>query len=140
MLTPKATLLASALAALIIVSAGRGQDKDKIEYGRYLTEEVAKCQDCHSPRAENGQLDRSKWMKGAVLDFAPMKEMKGWHKTAPDLTPGSRLWDRWKKDGLVKFLETGTGPNGHAADPPMPAYKLKKADAEAVVEFLESLK
>lgn len=115
-------------------------DDDKIAYGKYLTEEVGKCQDCHTPRGEDGQLDKTKWMKGAVLDFQPIKEMKGWHKTSPDLTPGSRLWDRWKEEGLVKFMVTGQNPKGGAADPPMPTYKLKQADAEAIVAYLKSLK
>ncbi|MBZ5592965.1 MAG: c-type cytochrome [Acidobacteriia bacterium] len=110
------------------------------ERGKYLVEEVAKCQDCHTPRGADGQLDREKWLKGAVLDFQPMQPVKEWHKTSPDLTPGSRLWNRWGEKGITEFLKTGLGPSGHAADPPMPAYKLKAEDAEAMVEYLKTLK
>ena len=111
----------------------------KLERGRYLAEEVGKCQDCHSPKGDNGQFDKERWMKGAVLDFAPLKPVEGWHKTAPDLTSESRLWQRWGVDGMVKFLMTGLNPRGAAADPPMPAYKLKKEDAEAMAAYLKSL-
>ena len=59
---------------------------------------------------------------------------------APDLTATSRLWQRWGDPGFVKFLTTGLAPNGRPAGPPMPAFKMTQADAEAVVEFLKSLK
>jgi hypothetical protein len=71
-----------------------------------------------------------------VLDFQPMNPVPGWHKTSPDLTPGGRLWERWSEAGLVKFLVTGLGPRGNAADPPMPTYKMKQEDAEAIVAYL----
>jgi mono/diheme cytochrome c family protein len=124
------------LCACFTVSA---QD-DKVERGRYLTEEIGKCQDCHTQRSERGELDRAKWMKGAVLVVQPINPIPGWHKNAPDLTPGSALWEGWGEAGLVKFLTTGTGPKGHPADPPMPAYKMKREDAEAMVAYLKSLK
>jgi mono/diheme cytochrome c family protein len=116
-----------------------GLAQDKVEYGRYLTEEVGKCQDCHTPRLETGQLDKTKWLKGSTLDFQPINEVKGWHKTSPDLTPSGKLWARWGEAGIVKFLTSGLNPKGNAADPPMSAYKMKQADAEAIVAYLKSL-
>jgi len=115
-------------------------DSDQAAYGKYLVEEVGKCQECHTPKTEAGQLDTAKWLKGATLDFQPMGDVKGWHKTSPDLTSAGRLFARWGEAGMVKFLETGTNPAGHPADPPMPAYKLKPADAEAIVAYLKTLK
>src|SRR5712692_7185203 len=102
-------------------------DSDAVAYGKYLVEEVGKCQECHTPKLETGELDKSKWLIGATLDFQPTHEVKGWHKASPNLTPAGKLWGRWGEAGLVKFLETGAGPTGHPADPPMPAYKLKPA-------------
>jgi mono/diheme cytochrome c family protein len=113
---------------------------EQTERGKYLVEEVGKCQDCHTPRGADGQLDRQKWLKGTVLDFQPIQPVKDWHKTSPDLTPGSRLWQRWGERGITAFLKTGLGPDGHAADPPMPTYKLKPEDAEAIVQYLKLLK
>src|SRR5450756_750273 len=95
----------------------------KIEYGRYLAEEVGKCQMCHSPRTETGQFDKERWMKGAVLDFAPLKPVEGWHKTAPDITSEGRLWERWGEAAMVKYMTTGLTPKGTGSDAPMPAYK-----------------
>ena len=134
-------MLKTVLLGLAIAGVGAfAADSASVERGKYLAEEVAKCQDCHTPRAEKGELDREKWLKGAVLDFLPASEVPKWHKTAPDLTPAGRLWERWGEAGLVKFMTTGLGPRGNAADPPMPAYKLKQEDAEAIVAYLKSLK
>lgn len=132
--------LALPVGILSVVLPGAIFAAGELERGKYLVEEVAKCQDCHTPRAADGQLDQTKWLKGAVLDFQPMQPVKEWHKTSPDLTPGSRLWQRWGEKGLTEFLKTGLGPSGHGADPPMPAYKLKSDDAEAIVQYLKSLK
>ena len=125
-----------ALFSIVMFAA----DNDKVERGKYLVVEIAKCQDCHTPRGEMGKLDESKWLKGTTLDFAPISEVPGWHKTSPDLTSSSRLFQRWGEEGLVKFLTTGKNPRGGAADPPMPAYTMKQEDAEAVVAYLKSLK
>ncbi len=129
------------LAAATCVAAFAESPAGKTEYGRYLAEEVAKCAVCHTPRDEKGALDRSKYMKGKVMEAAPIEPIKDWHKTSPDITPSGRLWTRWGgKPALVKYLMTGLTPKGTLAGPPMPTYKLNKADAEAIVGFLETLK
>ena len=130
------------ILALVITAAlpPAVRASEQTDRGKYLVEEVGKCQVCPTPRGADGQLDREKWLKGAVLDFQPMQPVEGRHKTSPDLTPGSRLWQRWGEKGLTEFLKTGLGPSGHTADPPMPTYKLKANDAEAVVQYLKSLK
>jgi len=131
---------------LLILAAGSGllwaqpPSAAKVEYGRYLAEEVGKCQICHSPRTEAGELDKERWMKGAVLDFAPLKPVAGWHKSAPDITSGGRLWERWGEAAMVKFMTTGLTPKGTPSDVPMPAYKMKQEDAEALVAYLKTLK
>ena len=40
----------------------------------------------------------------------------------------------------MQFFMTGLAPNGQPARPPMPQYKMNRADAEAVVAYLKSLK
>lgn len=127
------TLLAIALAGQCYAQT------DKAARGKYLVEEVARCQECHTPKSADGQFDKEKWMKGAVLNIQPIEPIKGWHKTSPDLTKGSRLWQRWGEQGLVTFFKTGNGPSGKPADAPMPTYKMTPEDAEAVVAYLKSL-
>ena len=132
-------LIKIAMVSLIALQMG-AQDKEKIEMGRYLVEEVGKCQECHTPRLESGEFDRTKWLEGAVLNFAPIKPVEGWHKTSPGLTPDGRLWDRWKEEGIRNFLMTGLNPKGGKADAPMPTYKMKAADVDAIIAYLKTLK
>jgi mono/diheme cytochrome c family protein len=131
-----------ALFAFTLVFAGQGLTQtDKAARGKYLVEEVARCQECHTPKLPDGQFNKEKWLKGAVLNVQPIDPIKGWHKTSPDLTASGRLWQgRWGQAALVKLLSTGLGPGGNPADPPMPTYKMTPDDAEAVVEYLKTLK
>jgi mono/diheme cytochrome c family protein len=123
---------------LVVAAAPALRAETPLERGQYLVEEVGKCGMCHTPLAD-GKPDTSKKLKGAVLTVQPIEPIKGWHKTAPDITPGSRLWQRWGEKGLLNYLLTGLNPNGKEADPPMPAYKFKQEDAEAVLAYLKSL-
>ena len=111
-----------------------------VEYGRYLVEEVAKCGDCHTPRKPNGELDVSRRLKGATLDALAPCDAKHQGKKSPDLTPSGDLFRRWGAQGMVEFLKTSLNPQGHPAAAPMPAYKLRAHDAEAMTSYLESLK
>lgn len=139
-------MLAAALTGALCLSStpAQGGDAASIERGRYLAVEVAKCGMCHTPKDEKGEPDKEKWFKGAVLDVAPITPgspgTKGWHKTAQDLTPSGSLWKKWGEAAMVNFLITGKNARGNPADVPMPAYTLPKADAEAIVDYLKSLK
>lgn len=124
---------------LAFALAAGARASDQADRGKYLVEDVAKCAECHTPKGADGQLDRTKWLQGAVLDFQPMQPVKDWHKTSPDLTPGGRLWKKWGEKAVTEFLKTGLGPSGRHADPPMPTYTMKAEDAEAIVQYLKSL-
>ena len=108
-----------------------------LQRGEYLVNEVAKCGDCHTPKLD-GTSDRTRWLQGAKIDFPPNCEISAWAKFAPAIT--SELFKHWKEADLKRFLETGLRPNGKTAHPPMPAYKLRPDDADAMVQYLKSLK
>src|SRR5579872_2567394 len=91
----------------------------KIQRGKYLVEEVGRCQECHTPKTDSGEFDRTKWLKGAKLAVVPVTPIEGWNVQAPDITSTSRLWMRWMDEGMVTFLETAKNPRGGHADPPM---------------------
>src|SRR3954468_12592888 len=110
------------LAGLAAISAF-GED-DKVSRGKYLAEEVARCQDCHTPKMDNGSYIKSQWMKGAAIGVMPAAPIPGWKSAAPDITPGGALWKRWGDDGMTGFLETGKSPRGGKAAAPMPTYNL----------------
>ncbi|MDR1990297.1 MAG: c-type cytochrome [Acidobacteriaceae bacterium] len=111
----------------------------KVQRGKYLVEEVARCQECHTPRTETNDFDRTKWLKGGKLVAAPETPIRGWHQTSPDITSTSPLWQRWGEDGVAKFLETAKNPRGGGAGAPMPAYTLSADDAAAIAAYLKSL-
>jgi mono/diheme cytochrome c family protein len=130
-----------AASALVIVGMTRpmsGQDA-RIERGKYLVEEVARCQECHTPKTETGEFDKTQWLKGATLVGVPATPVKGWHQKSPDITSTSALWARWQVEGFSKFLQTAKNPRGGSAGPPMPAYMMKADDADAVAAYLKSL-
>lgn len=112
---------------------------ENVARGKYLAEEIAHCQDCHTPKTERGDFIRSQWMKGATIDFMSAVGALGWKSKSPDITSTSTLFTRWNVDGFVKFLETGKNPRGNKAGPPMPLYNLKHDDAEAIVAYLKSI-
>jgi hypothetical protein len=120
----KIPLVTEAIVLSMGISSGRS---GQAERGKYLLEEVGNCQECYSSDIADSQ-------------FQPKQPVKAWYEKAPGLTPGSRLWQRWGENGLVTFLETGLGPTGHGADPPIPTYKLKHEDAQAIVDYLKSPK
>jgi mono/diheme cytochrome c family protein len=111
----------------------------KVQRGKYLVEEVARCQECHTPRTDTNDFDRAKWMKGATLVATPSTPIQGWHQKSPDITATSPLWQRWGDEGVVKFLETAKNPRGGKAGAPMPPYTLSPEDAEAIAAYLKSL-
>jgi mono/diheme cytochrome c family protein len=125
--------LLAMLAAAGLFSALADAEGGSINRGRYLTEEVAKCQECHTQRLATGELDRSVWLKGATSSGNSSI-------TAPDITSGGVLWKRWREDGMLRFLETGMNVHGAGAAVPMPAYRLRHDDAEAIVAYLKSLR
>ncbi|MGD1069993.1 MAG: c-type cytochrome [Bryobacteraceae bacterium] len=135
------SVLAAGLAMTAICMWGQdaASGDAKVARGKYLAEELARCQDCHTPKMDNGNFIKSQWMKGAAISVTPAAPVTGWHATSPDVTPNGTVWKRWGEEGLVNFLTTGKNPRGGSAGPPMPTYMLKREDAEAIVAFLKSL-
>ena len=131
-------LVAIGCAVAVTTSTVFGQDS-KVERGKYLAEEVGRCQECHTPKADTGGFDKSRWMKGSTLIGVPSSPVADWHQKSPDLTSTSALWTRWGQDGFSKFLQTAKNPRGGKAGPPMPAYMLKAEDADAIAAYLKSL-
>ncbi len=110
-------------------------DAALVERGRYLVHDVAMCIDCHSPRGEKGAFLAGKHLTGAALEFAATVPMP----LAP-YAPNLAGLENFTAAEAVKFFMTGERPNGMPTLPPMPAYRMKREDAEAVAAYLKSLK
>jgi len=124
---------------LMFAANGRAADGDAA-YGKYLAENLGGCVDCHTPMLENGEFDKTHWLKGAMLTFQPIHPIPHWKAASPDITPSGEKWKKWGEAGFVKFLETAQWPDGDKADPPMPPFKLNAHDAKALVAYLKTLK
>src|SRR5271167_1373676 len=95
-------LLGLCVSLTILCLSVFGQD-DKVARGKYLAEEVAKCQTCHTPHLMHGEPVMSAWMKGWTLDIVSVNSPPNWKTKTPDITSTSQLWTRWGEDGMVKF-------------------------------------
>jgi hypothetical protein len=133
--------MATAMVAILVlkstnpVQAEPAKDA-QIKHGQYLVERVGMCADCHTPRTDKGEYDRTAWLQGDVLDFKPMHPMP-FAAVAPQIAG----LPTFPTDELaVRFLETGTNAAGKTSLPPMPQFRFEHDDAMAVVAYLRSLK
>lgn len=117
-------------------TSGLAADTTPVGRGRYLVERVGMCGDCHSPRDDRGEFDRSRWLQGNLLGFKPAHPMP-FAAVAPPIAG----LPTYRADAVaVRFFETGTNALGKLAMPPMPQFRFDHDDAVAVVAYLRSLK
>lgn len=103
--------------------------------GKYLVTEVAKCQECHTPRDSQGNEDDSRWLQGSPIWIMPVHPTNNWAMNAPPIAGFLGYTDQ---DGY-KIFEQGIGPNGIAIRPPMHIYHMNHEDAVAIIAYLRSL-
>jgi mono/diheme cytochrome c family protein len=106
-----------------------------IERGKYLVEDVAMCEECHTPRDANGNLDESRRLQGAAIWIVPVHRTLNWANRAPALAG----FGGFTEEQGEQILEKGVGPNGLEIQPPMHIYHMTHADAQAVIAYLRSL-
>jgi mono/diheme cytochrome c family protein len=126
------------LAFAVTVSAVfvSGWSDGQVERGRYLVEQVGMCGDCHTPRDNQGEPDRSRWLQGASIWFQPIQPVPDWAYAAPPIAGlGS-----FTREQTLQVLEKGMGPQGLLVRRPMHRFHMVKEDAEAIVAYLLSLK
>jgi mono/diheme cytochrome c family protein len=121
-----------AVLCLVVPAAAYAQ----VARGKYLVEQVTLCGDCHTPRDSNGEPIAAQALKGAPIGFRPVHPMP-FADQAPAL---AGLPAHYTPTQLATLLETGKKPDGSSPVPPMPPYRLSKADAWAVVDYMKSLK
>jgi mono/diheme cytochrome c family protein len=134
-----AAVVGAALCLGVIVKASAAppsKPQAQIARGEYLVKGIGQCGECHTPFTFTGGFVMDKWLQGKKLEFGPLVPIPIWADTSPNIA-GLPDWDNEK---AVQFFMTGLAPNGQPARPPMPAYHMNRADAEAVVAYLKSLK
>ncbi len=105
------------------------------EHGRYLVHDVAMCVQCHTPRTASGAVIPERLLSGAPMPLGSPFSGKAWAYRAPPLAglPG------FAGEDVITLLMTGQRRDGTTPLPPMPPYRMSRADAEAVVAYLRSL-
>jgi mono/diheme cytochrome c family protein len=104
--------------------------------GKYLVEDVAMCGTCHTPRLSNGQLDQSRWLAGASVPYLPAQPTSNWPIQAPRIAGRPPATDA----AMITLLTTAVWTNGEPLKDPMPKFHMTRADAEAVLAYLKSLR
>lgn len=116
-------------------AAAPASAQSAIERGRYLVENVAMCEECHTPRDANGNLDESRRLQGAQIWIMPVHPNPNWANNAPPLAG----FGGYTEEQGEAILEKGVGPNGVPIRPPMHIYHMNHADAQAIIAYLRSL-
>jgi len=116
-------------------NAAPAAPQSSIDRGRYLVENVAMCEECHTPRDAGGNLDESRRLQGAQIWIVPVHANPNWANNAPALAGFGGYSDEQGED----VLEKGVGPNGEAIREPMHIYHMNHADAQAIIAYLRSL-
>ncbi len=116
-------------------SANAQEKQSLTERGKYIVESVAMCELCHTPRDENGNPDRGRWLKGGPTQLRPSYPATGWAVVEPRIGGGPPGTDA----DFIKLLTTGIARTGAPPNPPMPPFRMTRADAEAVLAYLKSL-
>ncbi len=104
--------------------------------GKYIVDDVAMCGTCHTPRFANGELDRGRWLAGASVPYLPARPTPGWPIEAPRIAGRPPATD----EQMITLLTTAVWTNGQQLRDPMPKFHMTRADAEAVLAYLKSLR
>jgi mono/diheme cytochrome c family protein len=113
-----------------------GSIGNEVSRGRYLVEQVAMCVQCHTPRSQTGELLLTRYLQGAPVPVsAPPNFRIDWAYKAPAIAglPGYT-----RPDG-IRLLMEGITPDGRIPKAPMPKFRLRRDDAEAIVSYLKSI-
>ena len=93
----------------------------QVERGKYIVEEVGKCEFCHTPRNERGQPDRGRWLMGGPVQIQPTYHTQ-WAVRAPRIAghpPGTDA-------DFIRLLTTGIAHTGQPPLPPMHEFHMTR--------------
>ena len=120
----------------------RSPSRGPIERGRYISEHLAHCQECHTPRTVFGTLDDTRVLAGNP------DGMDG--EVAPNITPDPETGiGEWSEAEIVSLLRTGFLPNFDTVQGlmrlgiegvPAGGYRdMSDEDARAVAQYLKNV-
>ncbi len=104
--------------------------------GKYIVENVAMCPTCHTPRLENGDIDRTRLLEGAPVYYQAAQKVADWPQICPRIGGTPPATD----EEMVTLLTNAVWIDGKPLRDPMPKFHMSREDAQAVVAYLKSLK
>ncbi len=122
------------LLALSLVAARGAGAATPAERGRYFVEQIAMCGECHTPRRQDGTLDRDRWLGGAPVPVQPPSFVGAWALEAPRIAGLATYSD----EQAIRLFTAGVARNGQPLRAPMPQYRFTRHDAEAVLAYLRA--
>jgi len=107
-----------------------------VEHGRYLVQDVAMCQQCHSPRDDQGNLLESNLFEGGPIPVRPP-----WPNDWALIAPRNKGLPGYDDAAAMRLLTEGSiGRDGKQLRPPMPHFHMTKQDAADVIAYMRSLR
>jgi mono/diheme cytochrome c family protein len=105
-----------------------------VAQGEYLANRVAMCVQCHSPRDEHGNVLMSERFHGAALPVTSPYANRPFALRAPNIAglPG------FTDDQIITLLTEGHAGDRNPPQPPMPPFRMSRADAQAIVAYLRT--
>ena len=116
-------------------SKSKAADSSAVERGKYIVESVAMCGRCHTPWNQAGEGEKRNWLLGGPTQIQATYTVQNWAVVEPRLAgrpPGTDA-------EFIRLLMTGISRTGSPPRPPMPSFRMTRADAEAVLAYLKSL-
>ena len=107
-----------------------------IARGAYIVNSVAMCPTCHTPRTADGQMNQSEWLQGGPVVYLPANPTPNWPQYEPRI--GGTL--PTSEANMITLLTTGIWTDGKELRDPMPKFHMNRADAEAVVAYLKTVR
>lgn len=108
-----------------------------LERGRYLSQAIAACANCHTPQGPSGPL-AGKTLAGGTDYSGP-----GFKAYAANITPDRETGiGRWSDAQIISAIREGRRPDGSVIGPPMPVgmYRgISDRDVAAIVAYLRSV-
>ena len=135
-----AAILAICGGAALLTAERAASAETLLQRGAYLTESVAACGRCHTPRdGRSFPIAGMEMAGGTEFDDADLG-----HVVAPNITPDRETGiGRWTRAQVVDAIRNGVRPDGTIIGPPMPfsAYDdLSDRDANAIAAYLRTIK
>ena len=106
-----------------------------VERGKYIVENVAMCEQCHTARNDKGVPDRAHWLMGGAVTMRPAYSWPDWAFVEPRLAGAPPGTD----EQFIRLLTTGISRTGAPPKLPMPPFRMTRQDAESVLAYLKTL-